>query len=158
GRPAARRQAGGRHHVHRRRHGRGRPVRDSARLKGDRLLGVTCVLLWLGGCAEMPDMPSLPSIADMKQSVGLGAPAPAPPPDPKPQRPAVEERMAAWVEEQRLRLDPAAKPLQIDPQLSRIARLRAEDMAAQNYLAHAAPNGDTSASLLMAADAKFQGL
>ena len=31
-------------------------------------------------------------------------------------------------------------------------------MAAKNYLAHAAPNGDTSASLLMADDAKWQGL
>jgi len=31
-------------------------------------------------------------------------------------------------------------------------------MAAKNYLAHAAPNGDTSASLLMAEDDKFQGL
>ena len=31
-------------------------------------------------------------------------------------------------------------------------------MAAKNYLAHAAPNGDTSATLLMADDAKWQGL
>ncbi len=31
-------------------------------------------------------------------------------------------------------------------------------MANKNYLAHAAPNGDTSASLLMAGDAKWQGL
>ena len=31
-------------------------------------------------------------------------------------------------------------------------------MAAKNYLAHAAPNGDTSATLLMAEDAKWQGL
>ncbi len=31
-------------------------------------------------------------------------------------------------------------------------------MAEKNYLAHTAPNGDTSASLLMEADAKWQGL
>jgi hypothetical protein len=31
-------------------------------------------------------------------------------------------------------------------------------MAAKNYLAHTAPNGDTSASLLMADNAKWQGL
>jgi uncharacterized protein YkwD len=31
-------------------------------------------------------------------------------------------------------------------------------MAEKNYLAHAAPNGDTSASLLMADDATWQGL
>ena len=42
-----------------------------------------------------------------------------------------------------------AQPLAIDPELSGIARKRAADMAAKNYFAHAAPNGDTSASLLM---------
>ena len=31
-------------------------------------------------------------------------------------------------------------------------------MAAKNYLAHAAPNGDTSASLLMRQDTQWQGL
>ena len=31
-------------------------------------------------------------------------------------------------------------------------------MASKNYFAHVAPNGDTSASLLMAEDAHFQGL
>jgi hypothetical protein len=36
--------------------------------------------------------------------------------------------------------------------------MRASDMAEKKYLAHAAPNGDTSASLLMAQDAKWQGL
>jgi len=55
-------------------------------------------------------------------------------------------------------LDPKARPLAIDAELSEIARARASDMAAKNYLAHAAPNGDTSASLLMKQDAKWQGL
>ena len=50
------------------------------------------------------------------------------------------------------------KTLMIDPELSGIARKRASDMAAKNYLAHTAPNGDTSATLLMAEDANFQGL
>jgi len=31
-------------------------------------------------------------------------------------------------------------------------------MAAKHYFAHVAPNGDTSASILMAEDARFQGL
>src|SRR6202012_2958142 len=66
--------------------------------------------------------------------------------------------IAVLVEEQRQKLDPKAKPLAIDPELSGIARARARDMAEQNYLAHAAPNGDTSASLLMKQDAKWQGL
>jgi uncharacterized protein YkwD len=71
---------------------------------------------------------------------------------------ALETRIATLVEEQRQKLDPKARPLAIDPELSKIARARASDMAAKSYLAHAAPNGDTSASLLMEQDAKWQGL
>ena len=71
---------------------------------------------------------------------------------------ALETRIAILVEEQRQKLDPKARPLAIDPELSKIARARASDMAAKNYLAHAAPNGDTSASLLMQQDAQWQGL
>jgi uncharacterized protein YkwD len=85
-------------------------------------------------------------------------PAPPPLPDPRTQMGALETRIAILVEEQRQKLDPKARPLAIDPELSKIARARASDMAAKNYLAHAAPNGDTSASLLMEQDAKWQGL
>src|ERR1700704_6907742 len=84
--------------------------------------------------------------------------APPPLPDPKTQMGALESRIAVLVEEQRHRLDPSARPLAFDPELARIARARASDMAAKNYLAHAAPNGDTSASLLMQQDEKWQGL
>src|SRR5579863_8681211 len=87
-----------------------------------------------------------------------GPPPGPPPPDPRTQMGALETRIAALVEDERHRLDPSARPLAIDPELSKIARARASDMAAKNYLAHAAPNGDTSASLLMAQDAKWQGL
>jgi uncharacterized protein YkwD len=80
------------------------------------------------------------------------------PPDPQAQMAALATRIAVLVEEQRLKLDPGAKSLAIDPELTKIAQARAHDMAAKNYLAHAAPNGDTSASLLMADDAKWQGL
>jgi uncharacterized protein YkwD len=85
-------------------------------------------------------------------------PGPPPPPDPKTQMAALEMRIAILVEEERHRLDPKARALAIDPELSKIARARASDMAAGNYLAHAAPNGDTSASLLMQQDAQWQGL
>jgi uncharacterized protein YkwD len=78
--------------------------------------------------------------------------------DPRTQMTALETRIAALTEEQRFKLDPNARKLALDPELVRIARERASDMAAKNYLAHAAPNGDTSATLLMAEDAKFQGL
>jgi len=71
---------------------------------------------------------------------------------------ALAGRIETLVQEERLRLDPAAKTLVLDPELTKIALARARDMAEKNYLAHAAPNGDTSASLLMADDATWQGL
>ena len=109
-------------------------------------------LLPLIGCAGITG-PAAPKAA------AIAAPAPAPPPpDPKTQMAALETRIVALTEEQRLRMDPKAKKLALDDELTHIARERANDMAAKNYLAHAAPNGDTSASLLMAQDAKFQGL
>jgi hypothetical protein len=87
--------------------------------------------LILGGCAQ---------IEQMKIAAGIEKPRP---PDPKTQMAALEQRIAILIEEERLKLDP---------------RARAADMAAKNYFNHTAPNGDTSATLLMAADAKFQGL
>jgi uncharacterized protein YkwD len=80
------------------------------------------------------------------------------PPDPKTLMPALELRIAVLIADERLRLAPAAKSLVIDPELGDVARKRAADMASKNYFAHTAPNGDTSASLLMAQDARFQGL
>jgi len=109
-----------------------------------RLAALLMAALMLAGCSVL-DFSSPP-------------PAPVPPPDPKTQMGALETRIAILVEEQRHRLDPKARPLAIDPALSEIARARASDMAAKNYLAHAAPNGDTSASLLMKQDARWQGL
>ena len=83
---------------------------------------------------------------------------PPAPPDPKTQMGALETRIAVLVEEERHRIDPKARPLAIDPELAKIARARASDMADKNYLAHQAPDGATSATLLMKADAKWQGL
>jgi uncharacterized protein YkwD len=86
-----------------------------------------------------------------------GALRPAPP-DPKTLMPALELRIAVLIADERSRLAPDAKSLVIDPELGDVARKRAADMASKNYFAHTAPNGDTSASLLMAQDAHFQGL
>jgi len=103
----------------------------------------------------------------VKQTVGLSAPPPVrvvqvrpppPPPDPKTQMAELETRLSVLVDQTRRKLDTKARPLQLDAELVKIARARAADMAEKNYLAHAAPNGDTSASLLMAADAQYQGL
>jgi uncharacterized protein YkwD len=103
-----------------------------------RFLSIVC-LVALAACATEPK-------------------GPPPPPDPKTLMGALETRIAVLVEEQRHKLDAKARPLAIDPELSKIARARAVDMAAKNYLAHSAPDGATSASLLMAQDAQWQGL
>lgn len=120
-----------------------------------RILKLSLALLLVAGCAHLPKMPSM---TEMKQRVGLAPLPPPPPPDPRTEMTALETRIAVLVEEERLKIDPAAHPLALDPELTAIARQRAEDMASKHYLAHAAPNGDTSASLLMAQDASFQGL
>jgi uncharacterized protein YkwD len=105
-----------------------------------RLLSLACMSLVLAGCTEV--RPNLPP----------------PPPDPRTEMTALATRIAVLVEDERHRLDPSAKVLVIDPELSKVALARARDMAEKNYLAHTAPNGDTSASLLMADDATWQGL
>ncbi|MCX7280892.1 MAG: CAP domain-containing protein [Alphaproteobacteria bacterium] len=100
---------------------------------------ILLAILMVAACAEVPP----------------GRPLPL---DPKTQMGALETRIAILVEEQRHKLDPKARKLAIDPVMSKIARARAVDMADKNYLAHAAPNGDTSASLLMKQDERWQGL
>ncbi|HEY8253072.1 MAG TPA: CAP domain-containing protein [Rhizomicrobium sp.] len=105
-----------------------------------RLFPVLTALL-LAGCAAE----TLPPLAPL-------------PPDPKSQMGALETRIAVLVEEERHRMDPKAKPLAFDAELSKVARARASDMAEKNYLAHQGPDGATSASLLMQDDAKWQGL
>lgn len=121
---------------------------------------LACSALLLCGCA---------TVESVKQTVGLAAPAtaaqtaaayvpPPPPPDPKTQMAELETRLGVLVDEARRKVDPKARPLQLDAELVTIARARAADMAQKNYLAHEAPNGDTSATLLMAADEQYQGL
>ena len=121
-------------------------------------LCITATGLLLCGCA---------TIDSVKQQVGLTTPLPAstarvatlpPPPDPRTQMAELETRLGRLVEDARRKLEPKAKPLQLDPALVKIARARAEDMAAKKYLASTAPDGKTSASLLMEADAQYQGL
>ena len=103
---------------------------------------VLVTALLLAACSSFPfQTPAAPSL-----------------PDPKTQMGALEIRIAILVEEQRQKLEPKARPLAFDPELSKVARARASDMAEKNYLAHAAPNGDTSATLLMKQDEKWQGL
>lgn len=80
------------------------------------------------------------------------------PPDPKTQMAALERRIFELVEHEREKLDPKAKPLALDSELTGIARQRSEDMAAKRYMASKAPDGQTSATLIMAEDTSFQGL
>ncbi|GAA0565230.1 CAP domain-containing protein [Rhizomicrobium electricum] len=71
--------------------------------------------------------------------------------------PALEKRIFALVAETRHKTDPKAHALALDPALTDVARKRSAEMAKANSFVDA---GDphVAASLLMAADAKFQGL
>jgi len=84
--------------------------------------------------------------------------APFKPVDPKTQMAALEQRIFALVQSERRRIDPAAKPLVLDPELFGIAEQRSHDMAAKNYIAHNSPEGQSAASLIMDEDQSFQGL
>jgi len=79
-----------------------------------------------------------------------------PPPDPSRQIPALEGRIFTLINVERHALDPSAKELALDPELVSVARARSAGMAAKNKFADDDPH--ISATRLMAADAKFQGL
>jgi uncharacterized protein YkwD len=108
-----------------------------------RFLAPVLALLMLAGCADFgaPPRKALP-----------------PPPDPHTQMVALESRINALVEQERLKIDPSAKPLSLDSELVGVARQKSADMATKNYLAHAAPGGGTTADTIMDQDANFQGL
>jgi uncharacterized protein YkwD len=80
------------------------------------------------------------------------------PPTPKQVATALETRVFVLVEHERLKIDPKAKPLKLDEELADVARAHSQDMAEKNYVAHASPVGETTATIIMAKDAKFQGL
>jgi uncharacterized protein YkwD len=78
--------------------------------------------------------------------------------DPATQMRPLEDRVFTLVLNERKDLDPAAKPLVLDPILMDVARKRSVDMAAKGYFEDRAPDGTTSASMVMDEDARFQGL
>jgi uncharacterized protein YkwD len=108
-----------------------------------RFLAPVLALLMLAGCADFGAAPrkALP-----------------PPPDPRTQMVALESRINMLIEQERSKIDPAAKPLMLDSELVGVARQKSLDMATKNYLAHAAPDGATTADTIMNEDANFQGL
>ena len=78
--------------------------------------------------------------------------------DPHQQLAELERQIFVLVEKDRLKTNPAAKPLVLDPELTAVARTHSEDMAREHFLGHRAPNGETTARLIMARDKSFQGL
>jgi len=73
------------------------------------------------------------------------------------QMPTLEAHIYTLVQEQRRKLDPKSATLALDPELVAIARRRSSEMAKSNSFTG---SGDphASATMLMAADTKFQGL
>ena len=81
-----------------------------------------------------------------------------PPPDPQTVMPALETRIFELVQDARHKSDATAKNLTLDSELTDVARKKSGDMALKNYLAHRAPDGETTADIVMGEDADFQGL
>jgi uncharacterized protein YkwD len=70
--------------------------------------------------------------------------------------PAVESRIFTLIADERHKLDPKAQLLTLDPKLVAIARKRSAEMALKNSFASDDPH--KSATMLMDADASFEGL
>ena len=68
----------------------------------------------------------------------------------------LESRVYALIVDQRRVIDPKAQFLSLDPELVAIARKRSAEMALKNSFT--ADDAHASAAMLMAQDAKFQGL
>jgi uncharacterized protein YkwD len=107
---------------------------------------VVATALFCAACAQI----GLDSLA--------APPQPPPPIDPKTQMTALETRIFEIVQDERHKLNSDARSLALDSELVGVARERSADMAQNNYIAHASPEGVTSASLIMDEDQDFQGL
>lgn len=83
--------------------------------------------------------------------------APPAPPDPAIQMPRLEARIAELIAHERKAADSKAKPLAVDQKLTEIARRRSAEMAKANRF-NTSDDPHASATMLMDADADFQGL
>jgi uncharacterized protein YkwD len=79
-------------------------------------------------------------------------------PDPAAQMPALETRIYQLIQDKRHEIDPKALTLALDPELVTIARKRSAEMARRNSFLDDSGDPHVSATMLMAADAQFQGL
>ena len=80
------------------------------------------------------------------------------PADPKTLMPRLEARIFELADAERQKLDPRAPRLALDSELVGVARTKSADMAAHSYLAHASPDGRTTATIIMDMDAGFEGV
>jgi uncharacterized protein YkwD len=98
------------------------------------------LLLFLGfllaGCASQPPTRAVPPI-ELQVS-------------------ALKERLFVLVEAERHRLNGAAKPLIIDPELMRAAQTHSDDMAMKRSFDAGNPNGNVAVNVLLD-DPKFRG-
>ena len=105
-------------------------------------IATTILALMLAGCANQGQLSAKSTLAS----------------NPHQQLAEMERRIFVLVERDRLKTNPAARPLALDPELTAVARTHSEDMAREHFLGHRAPNGETTARLIMARDKSFQGL
>lgn len=71
---------------------------------------------------------------------------------------ALEARILELILEERARIDADAKHLATDPVLVAAARHHSRDMAEKGYFEHKGPDGQSTASYILANDATFRGL
>ena len=84
------------------------------------------------------------------------APVAEKPPPIEAQVNAIKERLFVLVEAERHRLNEAAKPLILDPELMRAAQTHSDDMAMKRSFDVENPNGNLAVNVLLA-DPKFRG-
>jgi uncharacterized protein YkwD len=84
------------------------------------------------------------------------APSPSRPPPLDAQLSALKERLFVLVEQERHRLNNAAKPLILDPELMQAAQTHSNDMAMKGSFDAANPNGNLAVNILLT-DPKFRG-
>jgi uncharacterized YkwD family protein len=128
-------------------------LRRLNRIAGDRLRSGQLLLVPLTGA--MPPVPVLQPQPASPPASPAPAPQPAPPQEPGATVPASAElQMLELVN--RERAANGLRPLQADPELTRLARLKSQDMITLNYFDHQSPTYGSPFDMMRAAGVTFR--